>query len=444
MLYGGSRSGKTMLICRAIAIRSIRAPRSSHAILRFRRNALEGSIISDTWPKMMRGFFPEIRYRLNRRDYCYEMPGNSLVWLGGLDDKDRTEKILGTEHAGIFLNETSQITYDARNKAVTRMAQKAVTADGAPLTLRMWYDQNPPNRGHWTYRLFEKKIEPKSGEALEYPDAYASMQINPDSNQQNLDGAYFQQLDSLPARDRLRFRAGEYAAQVENALWNFEELRRERAPRTEAERRDLLARMVRIVVAVDPSGCEGPEDYRSDEIGIVVCGRDRAGAGYVLEDRSGRYSPRQWGNAVVSAYDDWDSDNIIAERNFGGAMVEATIKASRQNVPVTIITASRGKVARAEPVAALYERTPAQRDARIVHVGQFPDLEEQMGNFSTGGYLGGTSPDRADAMIWGMTELMLDGRGPIQIDRSVLKKAAQPRSPIHLPGMESVLARFQR
>lgn len=420
MLYGGSRSGKTFLICRAIAIRALKR-QSSHVILRFRFNALKGSIIMDTFPKMMRLCFPEVSYKLNRSDWYFEMPNKSVIWLGGLDDKDRTEKILGTEHSGIFLNECSQITYDARNKAVTRLAQNV----GLPL--RMWYDQNPPSIGHWTYRLFEKHIEPRSGKEVN-PEMYVSMQINPDQNRFVTD-EYREELAALSERDRIRFLKGQYQSQVDNALWNLDMIRRERPPDNDMERDNLISRMHRIVVAVDPSGCEGIEDFRSDEIGIVVCGRDRSGMGYVLQDLSGRYSPEGWGSAAVKAYDDWQADTIVAERNFGGAMVESTIRAttlreSRPSVPVRVVTASRGKTVRAEPVSALYERTPV-REPRIVHVGAFPDMEEQMLSFSTGGYQGARSPDRADAMVWGMTELMLDGKGPMVINKAALDAARQ-------------------
>src|ERR1019366_8908122 len=106
------------------------------------------------------------------------------------------------------------------------------------------------------------------------------------------------------------------------------------------------------------------------------------------------------------------ADTIVAERNYGGAMVASTIRTARSTVPMRVITASRGKVARAEPIAALYEKTPS-RDSRVVHHGAFPDLEEQLTYFSTGGYLGSRSPDRADAMIWALTELMLGQRTPI-------------------------------
>src|ERR1019366_9445005 len=222
-----------------------------------------------------------------------------------------------------MLNECSQISYDARNKMVTRLAQTS------GLALKAYYDCNPPTIGHWTYRMFEKLTEPRSGEPLAEPAAYATMQMHPEHNRNNLPPDYIAELNALPERDRIRFLAGNYGTQVDNALWSLDAFRREAVPKTEAEREALINRMARIVVAVDPSGCEGPEDTRSDEIGISVCGIDRAGVGHVLADLSGRYSPSQWAGVAVKAFDDWRADTIVAERNYGGAMVASTIRTAR-------------------------------------------------------------------------------------------------------------------
>ena len=390
MLRGGSRSGKTFLICRAIAIRAMRKP-SSHAILRFKRDHLKQSIVEDTWPKMWSLCFPDAGdYKLQKSDLVITVPGTkSRILFGGLDDAQRTEKILGQEHSTMYLNECSQISYDARNKAVTRLAQKS----GLPL--RFYYDCNPPTVGHWTFGLFERHIEPRSRRPLADPNNYASMMMNPVHNLANLPAEVISELQALPEKDRLRFLEGQYLSQVDNALWTYDSLEKCRVGR------DKLPDMQRIVVSVDPSGCSGPEDTRSDEIGITVCGMDHKRRGYVLEDLSGRYSPEGWANAALTAFDRWQADRIVCEGNFGGAMVENTIKAVRRGAAVKMITASRGKAQRAEPIAALYEK------GEIFHVEALPDLEEQLCNFSTAGYQGPHSPDRADAAIWGLSDLML-------------------------------------
>jgi phage terminase large subunit-like protein len=157
----------------------------------------------------------------------------------------------------------------------------------------------------------------------------------------------------------------------------------------------------RVVVAIDPSGAAGKEGERSDEIGIVVAAKGSDGKAYVLADRSIRAGPAEWARRAVHAFDEFRADRIVAEINYGGAMVEHTIKTVRSTVPVTVITASRGKAVRAEPVSALYEKNT------VCHLGRFPHLEEQMLNMSSAGYVGAKSPDRLDALVWALSELML-------------------------------------
>ena len=156
------------------------------------------------------------------------------------------------------------------------------------------------------------------------------------------------------------------------------------------------------MIAVDPSGCAGERDKRSDEIGIVAVGLGHDGMGRILEDATGHYSPDGWAHKALELYDRWKGDKIVAETNFGGAMVESTIRTARKRAPIKLLNASRGKVQRAEPVAALYAQ------GKVRHVGHFAELERQQCLFSTSGYVGPRSPDHADAAIWGLTELMLE------------------------------------
>lgn len=170
--------------------------------------------------------------------------------------------------------------------------------------------------------------------------------------------------------------------------------------------------MSRIVVAVDPSGARGASDADADSIGIVVAGLGVDGRGYVIEDRTCRLGPMGWARRAVEAYHRHKADRIVAERNFGGAMVESTIRAVDPNVSFTEVVASRGKIARAEPISALYEQN------RISHVGKFEDfelLEAQMRAMTSTGYIGEGSPDRVDAMVWGLSELMFGWEKPALI-----------------------------
>jgi len=175
-----------------------------------------------------------------------------------------------------------------------------------------------------------------------------------------------------------------------------------------------LPALKRVVVAVDPSGASGKEDERSDEIGIVVAARGTDGKGYVLADRSVKLAPAAWGRIAVNAYHEFRADRIVAERNFGGAMVEHVIKTADPREPVSIVTASRGKAVRAEPISSLYEQNS------VSHVGRFPELEEQMINMSVAGYVGAKSPDRLDALVWSLSELMLGPQHSFKVTELLL------------------------
>lgn len=160
--------------------------------------------------------------------------------------------------------------------------------------------------------------------------------------------------------------------------------------------------MSRVVVAVDPSGTGGADDG-GDSIGIVIAGKGLDGRGYVLGDWTCKLSPSGWARRAVEAFEHFDADRIVAERNFGGAMVEHTIRTVSPDVSYKEVVASRGKIARAEPIAALYEQ------GRVSHVGAHSELEDQLCMFGPNGFIGEGSPDRADALVWALTELMLDG-----------------------------------
>ncbi|MGS0646889.1 phage terminase large subunit [Komagataeibacter melomenusus] len=394
LLRGGARSGKTFVLVRAVIIRALRAAGTRHGIFRHRFNALRATVVADTFPAVMRRCFPAVPWQLSRTDWSVTLSNGSIIMFGGLDDEERTEKILGLEFATVYLNEASQVTYGARNMLLTRLAQKS------PLALKEYIDANPPTTAHWLYRVFEAGIEPSSGQPLPQPACYATMQLNPEGNRANLSAEYLAQLAALPERERRRFVLGEYQQAVDGALWRLEDFRRAAAI-TPATRRHMGAQMRRIVVAVDPSGCAGPEDTRSDEIGIIVCGVDGAGCGHVLADLSRRDTPAGWARAALQAQADWAAERIVAEHNFGGALVEATLRGLNPNAALRMVTASRGKAARAEPVAALYEQ------GRVTHHGIYPELEEQLCQFSASGYHGAHSPDRADALVWALTDLML-------------------------------------
>lgn len=391
MLYGGSRSGKTFLLVAALVHRALKAPGSRHAIFRHRFNHLKVSVGLDTLPKVMRLRFPGVSYRLDRTDWCVHIAG-SEIWLGGLDDKERTEKILGQEYATLFFNECSQISYSSVLMARTRLAQKT------SLVNRAYYDCNPPGSRHWTAMVFVNKTDPASkpaGAPIVNPDNYAAMVMNPFGNIANLSEEYISELEALPDKQKQRFLLGKFTAELDNALWVIDSF-----PRVHEDPVKVAERCERIVVAVDPSGASGPEDERSDEIGIVVVGQYRGEKRWVvLADRTMRGSPQQWARAVVNVYQEFKADRIVAERNFGGAMVQHTIKSEAPNLLVKEVVASRGKTVRAEPISSLYAQ------GKVDHVDGLADLEDQMCNFTAAGYMGERSPDRVDAAVWALSDL---------------------------------------
>jgi len=411
LLRGGSRSGKTFVLIRALIQRAINAPGSRHVIFRFRFNHAKTSVWSDTIPKVLKLCFPALRVRFDKTDFYVELPNGSQIWIAGLDDKERVEKILGQEYVTLYFNESSQIPWASVETAMSRLAQlvelapEIAKATGrAHLALKAYFDCNPPSKLHWSYQLFRAHVKPGTKEALPNPGDYAEMKVNPTDNSDNLPPEYFDVLASMSAAKRLRFEDGEWASEVNGALWSMEDRLApdgRKMPGIDSLRVAEAPELQRIVVSVDPSGTRG--DGGGDDIGIVVAGLGVNGEAYVLEDGTCQLSPEGWGRRAVELYHRHRADRIVAERNFGGDMVRFTVSTADKKAAFKEVVASRGKAVRAEPVSALYEQ------GKVHHVGQFPDLEDQMSNFTASGYVGEGSPDRADALVWALTELLVDG-----------------------------------
>lgn len=409
MLRGGSRSGKTFILIRAIIQRAINAPESRHVIFRFRFNHAKTSVWADTLPKVLKLCFPDLRARFDKTDFYLDLPNGSQVWIAGLDDKERVEKILGQEYATLYFNESSQIPWGSVETAMSRLAQKCQLAaeiqqatSRTHLALKAYFDCNPPSKLHWSYQLFRAGLKPGTKEKLAKPADYAEMRVNPTDNADNLPAEYFDVLSSMSSAKRLRFEAGEWASEVNGALWAVDDRQAPDGkvmPGLDSLRVAEAPEMRRIVVSVDPSGTRG--DGGGDDIGIIVAGQGVDGQAYVLEDGTCNMSPEGWGRRAVDLYHRHGADRIIGERNYGGDMVRFTVATADKRAAFKEVVASRGKSVRAEPISALYEQ------GRVHHVGDFPDLEDQLCNFTASGYLGDGSPDRADALVWAITELML-------------------------------------
>lgn len=381
LLYGGSRSGKSFIIIYAIIIRALKAEGSRHLICRFAFNHAKQSLWHDTIPKVLKLCFPGVKPNWNKSDWFIEFPNGSQIWLGGLDDKERTEKVLGNEYATIFINEASQVSYSSFTTVLTRLAQNTT------LVNRVYCDCNPPSTQHWTYKLFIQNVNPDSNEALDR-SYYSHMRMNPDDNLDNLPEDYIESvLNTLSQRQQKRFRFGEFVDDVEGALWTYDIIDRFRV--------SIAPDFKRIVIGVDPSGTA---TQTSDEAGIVVSAIDFEGHGYILDDVSGVMTPNQWGTLAIKMYYKWKADRIIAETNQGWDMVKTIIHNIDNSVPVKAVHASRGKVARAEPIVALYER------GMVHHVGMLAKLEDEMTTWDAREEK--ISPGRIDALVWGLSDMM--------------------------------------
>lgn len=379
LLSGGSRSGKTFALCFFLVNRALQK-KSRHVILRFHFNDVKQSVGMDTLPKVLD--IIGIPYDLNKSDWVFTLENGSEIWLCGLDDKERSEKILGKEFTTIYLNEASQISYSSYQMALTRLAENT------GLQNRVFVDCNPPEKSHWLYALFVMHKTPDNRNiSIQSPENYGYIDVNPMDNAQNLPKGYIEEtLSNLSERERARFRDGVWLDKRQGSLWSFDMIASARV--------DAAPALRRIVVAVDPA-VTANED--SDETGIVVAGISPDNHVYILADYSLSATPAVWGRTVVEAYHRHDADRVIAEINQGGDLVERNIMIIDRKLPYKQIRATRGKAIRAEPVAALYEQ------GKVHHVGQFPELESQMIEWSPA--VTSYSPDRLDALVWAVTEL---------------------------------------
>ncbi len=349
--------------------------------------------------------FPGVPYKWHEQDGYFTVGDQgSEVWLAGLDDKERVDKVLGKEFATLYFNEASEIPYASYLVAQTRLAQKVARVDGRTLPLKSYIDLNPTTQQHWTYTLYVKGVEPQDNQPVNVDD-YAVGVANPRDNAANLTPDYLETLAALPERQRRRFWDGEFSGDADDALWRRASIKRWNESKP-------LPDFVRVVVGVDPAATTEPG---SDETGIVVAALDKGGNAYILDDASGKMKPEEWAKASVAAFKFHDADKVVAEKNNGGDMVEHVLRSQGRNTPVKLVWAARGKVTRAEPVAALYER------GKVHHVGTFPELEDQMCAMTVGfdRKAQGYSPDRVDALVWALTELFPSmtrkkSTGPIQ------------------------------
>jgi PBSX family phage terminase large subunit len=347
-----------------------------------------------TIPDVMQIAFPNIRYKENKSDWFITFDNGSELWIGGTDDKERIEKILGNEYATIHMNEASQFPYETYETLKTRLNPPK----GVPPKLLI--DYNPPSKKHWGYLIFHEHKNPETLAPIAHPERYGYLKMNPVDNKENLNESYIETLESLGEKRRRRFYLGEYSDDTEGALWKRDWIIRHRV--------ESVSDLTRVVVAVDPA-VTGNET--SDDTGIIVVGSktiDGKEHYYVIDDFTYHGDVTGWGQSVIDAYRRHSADLVVAETNQGGDLVEMNIRNYDRSIKFKKVTATRGKALRAEPIANLYDM------GLVHHVGNFLELEDELCMWTPEDK---ESPNRLDALVWGVTYLSGRGSGTYSVGR---------------------------
>lgn len=383
LLAGPSGTGKTVACCWKLHLAMAKYPGARALMARKTGTALAASAVVTYREQVLgvdaAGFGVTYFGGSRQRPPAFEYPNGSAIVLGSFDDP---EKIKSSEFDLIYLNEATELSPEDWEMASGRLRH------GVMPYQQLIADCNPAGPAHWLKRRCDQgrtvMLISVHEDNPRYYDAAAGSWT--------ADGlAYLARLDRLTGVRYRRLRLGEWCADVEGALWALETVDEHRRPRVPAG-----VDLVRVVVAVDP-----PAARDGAECGIVVAARGSDHHAYVLEDASRRASPLEWATAAVAAFDRHQADAVVIEINQGGEMAVETLRRVRPSLPVRPVRASRGKALRAEPVSALYQQ------GRVHHVGTFPVLEDQLTTWVPGM----ASPDRLDALVYAVTELLL--RDPV-------------------------------
>lgn len=428
LFYGGGGSGKSFLILSIIILRALVYPKSRHGVFRLTRASCEETLFNKTLTEvfdvLLPGYLQRSDVKVSLSDMSVEMHTGSLIMFDGLDE-NRLKKIDGNEYQTVWLNECNEFSYTHVSRLVGRMRGIKHREDGKELRHKFFADCNPNSQADWEYKAFVLGINPADGDALVGHSKWVHQKLRPLANLHNVGADYIDNMRaSMSAADRKRYIDGDWASANPDATFSeamfvdhripkppitVEGMERERTPE---ETLTMLAKrgieLQRVTVAVDPAVTADP---KSDMSGITVQGLARLmnyetgqleDHTYVLADESLRGTPDAVCAAVTTAYKQWGATRVIIEKNQGGLWLESTMRTHFPNVPLKFVTATAttgGKESRAEPVSAQYER------GRVHHVGTLPELEMQMCDFGSAASRR-KSPDRMDAVVWGITELM--------------------------------------
>jgi predicted phage terminase large subunit-like protein len=350
------------------------------------------SIIPEFWEKIeLLGL--ENNFVKTKKEIIHRFNGSQIYFRGIKSASKRAEANLKSVHnvSTVIIDEAQEVAKDDFTRI--DLSVRSVTEHN-----RIILSLNPTDKEHWIYKdFFEAPGVPEDFNGIVGDTCYIHTTYL--DNLANLPPDFLRMANECKERDIEEYNniwLGLWRGDTEGALWSAEMIDPYRV-------QSIPADLERVVVAVDPA-VTGSKD--SDETGIVAVGRKRIKGDmhyFVLDDRSLRASPETWARAVVSAYNTYEADRVVAEVNNGGDLVETMIRAVAPRISFRAVRATRGKVLRAEPVAALYER------GLVHHVGNFANLEYQMRNYN--GQEKSYSPDRLDALVWGLTALSQSGTG---------------------------------
>lgn len=350
------------------------------------------SIIPEFWEKIeLLGL--ENNFVKTKKEIIHRFNGSQIYFRGIKSASKRAEANLKSVHnvSTVIIDEAQEVAKDDFTRI--DLSVRSVTEHN-----RIILSLNPTDKEHWIYKdFFEAPGVPEDFNGIVGDTCYIHTTYL--DNLANLPPDFLRMANECKERDIEEYNniwLGLWRGDTEGALWSADMIDPYRV-------QTIPADLERVVIAVDPA-VTGAKD--SDETGIVAVGRKRIKSEmhyFVLDDRSLRASPETWARAVVSAYNTYEADRVVAEVNNGGDLVETMIRAAAPRISFRAVRATRGKVLRAEPVAALYER------GLVHHVGNFANLEYQMRNYN--GLEKSYSPDRLDALVWGLSALSQSGTG---------------------------------
>lgn len=374
-LYGGRGSAKSHFFAEALVANAASNKGLRAVCIREVQKSLKESakrLIEDKIAKMGLSHLFEI---LNDQ---IKTPGGGVIIFQGMVDHT-AESIKSLEGFNVAWCEEAQ-TLSAKS---LEMLRPTIRTPGSEI----WFSWNPRSASDPVDAFFR---------GLTPPDNAIIRHINYDQNTMFPNELEEErELDHKNSPDRYaHIWLGAYEPQAKGAIWSRQVIH-------EGRLLAMLGERERTVVAVDPA-VSSPETNATgnpDHHGITVCALGEDQRGYLLEDGSMQGSPHQWATRAIALYDKWDADAIVIEKNQGGDMCRFTLETIRKGVRIIEVHATRGKHVRAEPISALYSL------GSISHVGTFPELEDQLCKFTASGYEGEDSPDRAESMIWGFTEL---------------------------------------